>query len=168
MVAILAAAALFCGVGWLLAERELWAALPLAMLGAVALAVAARMTRRIRAWPPSRLGLFRDRLVLLQGPVELQASWDTVETATLARRRHDGELNWPEVRLSDRLTVGLRETRSFSFRPATFGLDPVACRDLVLNLRDDERLRTRLPEFDSDLDLSKRPLQTGELIRPQL
>ena len=53
-------------------------------------------------------------------------------------------------------------------RPADFGLEPAGCRDLVLTLRDDRALRGRLPEFDSALDLSERPVVTGELITPHL
>jgi hypothetical protein len=162
------AGGLFGFAGWLLVTDSAWAALPPAMVGAVALAVVARMVRRIRSWPPSRLGFFRDRLVLVQGPVELQAAWDKVEGATLARQVDSSPLDWPEISLSDRLTVRLAASRSFSFRPATFGVDPLACRDLVLRLRDDGQLRARLPEFDSELDLSTRPLHTGDLIRPQL
>jgi hypothetical protein len=44
----------------------------------------------------------------------------------------------------------------------------VACRDLILRLRDDAKMRARLPEFDSALDLSERPVVTGELITPHL
>lgn len=164
----LTAGVLFSAAGWLLLVDSPWSALPPAMLGVVALAVVARMARRIRRWPPSRLGFFRDRLVLVQGPIELQAAWDMVVGATLARQGETGSLEWPEISLTDRLTVRLEASRSFSFRPATFGLEPAACRDLVLRLRDDGQLRTRLPEFDSELDLSRRPLQTGDLIRPQL
>ena len=167
-VSLVLGGALYCAAGWLLWIGRGWTALLPWMLGTVALTVLARMVRRIRRWPLSRLGLFRDRLVLVQGPVELQAAWDMIDTATLARQGEWGAMEWPEVRLSDRLTVRMRPARSFSFRPATFGLEPAACRDLVLRLRDERPLRARLPEFDSALDLSRRPLQTGELIRPQL
>jgi hypothetical protein len=171
---LLAAIALGVAVALLAAASSLlllgsgWAAVIAAMLAGVALAVLTRMIRRLRHWPPSRLGLFADRLVLIQGPVEMQAPWELVETATLASSVEGEGSGWSELRLSDRLTVRLAQGRSISLRPVVFGLEPAACRDVVLRLRDDKTLRARLPEFDSMLDLVGRPLQTGELIRPQL
>jgi len=106
--------------------------------------------------------------VLVQGRTELQAQWDLVETVTLADQGDWAAARWPELSLTDRLTVRLRPARRFSFRPATFGVEPAACRDLVLRLRDERALRDRLPEFDSALDLMSRPLHMGELIRPEL
>ena len=53
-------------------------------------------------------------------------------------------------------------------RPADFGLAPSGCRDLILKLRDELEVRSRLPEFDSALDLSERPVYAGELITPRL
>jgi hypothetical protein len=166
--ALAVAAALLVAAVWLLELGNSWAAVPPAMLAGVALAVFFRMVRRLRHWPPSRLGLFADRLVLVQGPVEMQAPWDLVETATLAASPDAGGMSWTELKLSDRLTLKLRQGRSITLRPVVFGLDPAACRDVVLRLRDDAALRSRLPEFDSMLDLVARPLQTGDLIRPQL
>lgn len=160
--------ALVVAAAVLLVLTDRLGALVVAMLGAVSLAAALRAVRRLRRWPVSRLGLFRDRLVLVQGRCELQAVWDLVEFATLADQGDWSTARWPELRITDRLTVRLAGLRRFSFRPATFGLDPIACRDLILRLRDDPGLRRRLPEFDSVLDLSQRPLQTGELIRPQI
>ena len=55
-----------------------------------------------------------------------------------------------------------------SFKPALFGLAPAACRDLILRLRDDDRLRARLPEFDSARDLTISPIVSGELIEPRI
>lgn len=161
-VTLVAWAAALAVVGYRLAS------LVLGMLAAVALAVVVRTARRLRRWPISRLGLFRDRLVLVQGRMELQAAWDQVETATLADQGDWSAGRWPGLALTDRLTIWLRSARRFSFRPASFGLDPGACRDLVLRLRDEPALRLRLPEFDSILDLSTRPVQTGQLIHPQL
>ena len=66
-----------------------------------------------------------------------------------------GSVSWPEVRLTDRLTIRLRRARPLSFRPNAFGLEPVACRDLILELRDDPDRRLQLPEFDSELDLRR-------------
>jgi len=162
------ALALTAGAVVALAGGRRPAALVLAMLAIVALAVLARSVRRLRRWPALRLGLFRDRLVLVQGRVELQARWDQVDSATLADQSDWAVARWPEVSLTERLTVRLAPARRFSFRPAAFGLEPAACRDLILRLREDGGLRAKLPEFDSALDLSSRPLHTGELIRPVL
>jgi hypothetical protein len=161
-VTLLAWAAVLAVAGYRLAG------LVLGMLATVALAVVARTALRLQRWPLGRIGLFRDRLVLIQGRMELQAPWDLVETATLADQGDWSAGRWPALALTDRLTIWLRPARRFSFRPATFGLDPGACRDLVLRLRDEPTLRLRLPEFDSILDLSILPLQTGQLIHPQL
>jgi hypothetical protein len=144
------------------------AALVLAMLATVAAAVVARTVLRLRRWPRSRLAFFRDRLVLVQGSVELQAPWERLDTATLADQGDWAAARWPEISLTDRLTVRLRPSRRFSFRPATFGLEPAACRDLMLRLRDEPALRRRLPDFASIRDLASMPLHTGELIRPEL
>jgi hypothetical protein len=143
------------------------AALVLGMLAAVAAATVARTVIRLRRWPRSRLGFFRDRLVLVQGRTELQARWEQVETVTLADQGDWAAARWPEIRLTDRLTVRLRPKRRISFRPATFGVEPAACRDLMLRLRDDVALRDRLPEFHAR-DLTSMPLHTGELVRPEL
>lgn len=153
---------------WLFSLHDDLGALVLGMLGVVALAVVARMALRLRRWPARRLGFFRDRLVLVLRSAELQAPWDHVQTATLAAQGDWTVTRWPEIDLTDRLTVRLGSRRRFSFRPAAFGLEPAACRDLILRLRDDRALRERLPEFDSRLDVLQRPLHTGELIRPQL
>jgi hypothetical protein len=165
----LALAAALLGAGaWFVRHGSGWAALIAAMLAGVALAVLTRMIRRLRHWPPSRLGLFADRLVMVQGPVEMQAPWELVEWATLASAQ-DAEIpGWSELRLTDRLRVGLRQGRTFSLRPAVFGLEAEACRDLVLRLRDDPSLRARLPEFDSMLDLENRPPHTGGLTHSPL
>jgi hypothetical protein len=143
------------------------AALALAMLAAVAAAAVARTVMRLRRWPRSRLGFFRDRLVLVQGGTELQARWEQLETVTLADQGDWAAAKWPEIRLTDRLTVRLRPDRRISFRPATFGVEPAACRDLMLRLRDEVALRDRLPEFRAR-DLASMPLHTGELVRPEL
>jgi hypothetical protein len=143
------------------------AALVLGMLAAVAVAAVARTVIRLRRWPRSRLGFFRDRLVLVQGRTELQARWEQLDTVTLADQGDWAAARWPEITLTDRLTVRLRPGRRISFRPATFGVEPAACRDLMLRLRDDVALRDRLPEFHAR-DLASMPLHTGELVRPEL
>ena len=134
----------------------------------VAGAVVARMALRLRRWPSSRLGFFRDRLVLVQGRVELQAAWERLETVTLADQGDWAAARWPEMTLTDRLTVRMRPARRFSFRPASFGVEPAACRDLMLRLRDEPVLRDRLPVFGSVRDLTSMPLHTGELVRPEI
>ncbi|HEY1324592.1 MAG TPA: hypothetical protein VGF32_30315 [Streptosporangiaceae bacterium] len=142
------------------------AGLLLGMLTAVAAAVVGRTVLRLRRWPTSRLGFFRDRMVLVQGRTHLQAPWERLDTVTLADQGDWAAARWPEITLTDRLTVRLRPERRFSVRPATFGVDPAACRDLMLRLRDEPELRARLPDFGSVGDLTSMPLHTGELVRP--
>jgi hypothetical protein len=163
-VALILAAAT---AGTLLSSRDL-AGLVLGMLAAVAMAVVGRTALRLRRWPHSRLGFFRDRLALVQGRTVVHAPWDQIETVTLADQGDWAAARWPEITLTDRLTVRLRPSRRFSFRPATFGVEPVACRDLMLRLRDEPALRRRLAEYDAGKPLSAMPLHTGELARPEL
>ena len=118
---------------------------------------------RLRSWPPGRLGFFRDRLLVIQGRHEMRALWERMETVTLADIGA-----FPKIRLTDRLTINFRGEPPLSFKPALFGLAPAACRDLILRLRDDERLRARLPEFDSARDLTISPIVSGELIEPRI
>jgi hypothetical protein len=114
-------------------------------------------------WPSGRLGFFRDRLVVIQGKHETSVLWATMETVTLSEPD-----SWPRVKLTDRLTVNFKSEPPLRFKPAGFGLEPAACRDLILRLRDDSRLRARLPEFDSARDLAISPVVAGELIEPRL
>ena len=144
------------------------AAIALAVGCGLGLGVAAWAGWQVRSWPPCRLGFFRDRMVVVQGRTEQHALWDRIESATLAAPVDWGAGRWPEIQISDRLTVTLRRSKPLILRPADFGLAPAGCRDLVLTLRDDRSLRGRLPEFDSALDLSERPVVTGELITPRL
>lgn len=136
-------------------------ALGVGALGAVGLATWALL--RLRAWPPGRLGFFRDRLLVIQGRHEMRAIWSAMESVTLSEPG-----TWPRVRLTDRLTIHLRNEPALAFKPAVFGLEPVGCRDLILRLRDDAGLRSRLPEFDSLRDLTMSPIVAGELIQPRL
>lgn len=132
--------------------------------GAVAgLALAGWGAAQLRRWPLAKLALFRDRLLVIQGRHEMRAVWSLMETVTLAE-----PAAWPNVRLTDRLTIHSRNEEPLSFKPAAFGLEPAACRDLILRLRDDSRLRARLPEFDSARDLAVSPVVAGELIEPRL
>ncbi|GAC1657099.1 MAG: hypothetical protein NVS9B1_14040 [Candidatus Dormibacteraceae bacterium] len=123
---------------------------------------------QLRSWPAYRLGFFRDRLVVVEGRTEQHALWERIDTASLAAPFDWSGERWPEIQISDRLTIRLRRGKPVSLRPADFGLAPTGCRDFVLLLRDDRTMRVRLPEFDSALDLSERPLVTGELITPRL
>jgi hypothetical protein len=118
---------------------------------------------RLRSWPPARLGIFRDRLLVIQGRHEMRALWTAMEAVTLS-----DPLAWPNMRLTDRLTIRFKNEPSLSFKPAAFGLEPAACRDLILRLRDDPKLRARLPEFDSLRDLAVSPVVAGELTEPRL
>jgi hypothetical protein len=118
---------------------------------------------KLRSWPPARLGFFRDRLLVIQGRHEMRALWTAMEAVTLS-----DPLAWPKMQLTDRLTIRFKNEPPLSFKPAAFGLEPVACRDLILRLRDDPRLRARLPEFDSLRDLVISPVVAGELTEPRL
>jgi hypothetical protein len=129
--------------------------------GAVGLAGWAGL--QLRSWPPARLGFFRDRILVIQGRHEMRALWSAMESVTLAEPGA-----WPRVKLTDRLTIRFRNEPPLSFKPVTFGLQPAACRDLILELRDDSKLRAKLPEFDSLRDLVVSPIVAGELIEPRL
>ena len=133
--------------------------------GGVGVAVWALL--RVANWPAARLCFFRDRLLVIQGRHEMRALWSTMEAVTLSEPPTERN-PWPRVKLTDRLTIRFRNEAPLSFKPAAFGLQPVACRDLIVRLRDDARLRSRLPEFDSVRDLSVSPVVAGELIEPRL
>jgi hypothetical protein len=168
LFAVLAAAAARLPDGWV-------AAVALAAGSIGACAVAALAGLQLRSWPLGRLGFFRDRLVVIQGKHEMRAVWNLMETVTLSDPG-----SWPRVRLTDRLTIHFRNEPPLGFKPAQFGVEPAACRDLILRLRDEARLRTRLPEFDSARDLAvsareralvgshRLPVVAGELVEPRL
>jgi hypothetical protein len=156
LFALLAAGAARLPGGWL-------ASIALAVGSIAGLAVAISAAVKLRSWPWARLGLFRDRIVIIQGNREIGAVWNRMDTVTLA-----DPSSWPNVRLTDRLTIQFRKEAAVAFRPAQFGLQPVACRDLILKLRDDVKLRSRLPEFDSARDLAGSEVMAGELIEPRL
>jgi len=118
---------------------------------------------RLRAWPPGKLGFFRDRLLVIESKHEMGAIWGRMESVTLSDPN-----SWPHVRITDRLTIQLKNEPPVTFKPALFGVEPAACRDLILQLRDDPKLRARLPEFDSLRDLAISPVVAGELIEPRL
>ena len=139
------------------------AGIPLAFGAAGGVAAAAWAGIQLKRWPLSKLALFRDRLVVIQGRHEVRAVWSLMETVTLAETDA-----WPDFRVTDRITIHSRHEAPIRFRPAVFGLEPTACRDLILRLRDDAKLRSRLPEFDSARDLAISPVVAGELIEPRL
>ncbi len=163
-------ASLFCVLAFgLLAVAS--AMVPAGALGAVALGLGAAAAALIAAWkgiqlwswPPGRLALFRDRMVVIQGRHEMRAVWDLMESVTLSEPD-----SWPNVRVTERLTIRFRNEPPLGFKPALFGLEPAACRDLIVRLRDEPRLRSRLPEFDSVRDLAVSPVVGGDQNRPRL
>jgi len=139
------------------------AGVALAAGAAAGAAVSVWAVLKLRAWPPGRLGLFRDRLLVIESKHEMGAIWTRMESVTLSDPN-----SWPHVRVTDRLTIQLKNEPPVTFKPALFGLEPAACRDLILRLRDDAELRARLPEFDSLRDLVISPVVAGELIEPRL
>lgn len=141
--------------GWL-AAAALWAG---CLAGS---AVAAWSGWNLRSWPKGKLAFFRDRLVVLKGRSEMGALWEQMESVTLA----DGS-GWPEIKITDCVTILLRRNVPIRFKPAEFGLDPEGCRDLIFRLRDEPELRERLPVFDSDRDLAATPLVAGETADPK-
>lgn len=171
---LIAAVTVAAAVGLVLATvaTALRVSLPAASLemvpAALAIGFAYRAAQRLRRWPISRIAFFRDRVVVVDRRTEVRAAWEDMRVVTLAEPNEWTVATWPEVRLTDRLTIHVRGERSFSVRPRLFGLDPVACRDLMLQLRDSREARDRLPEFDSDLDLEAPPRAVGELMKPRL
>jgi hypothetical protein len=118
---------------------------------------------QLLSWPPARLCLFRDRLLVIDGRREMRAVWTAIGAVTLSEPN-----SWPHVRITDRLTIQLRNESPLRIKPAAFGLEPGACRDLIVRLRDEPKLRARLPEFDSIRDLAISPVVAGELTKPLL
>lgn len=146
--------------------RQLLAGLMVALVAAVLLGIGTRHFRRLMRWPASRIGFFQDRLLVAHGLHEVHIVWSDLEVATLAAQGEWGVLTWPAVKLTDRLTLRLSGGALVTFRPASLGLEPVACRDLLLRLRDDGAARARLPVFRTAFAKSR--LRSGELIRPDI
>src|SRR5260370_35045558 len=122
------ASALFCalasGILAVVATRlpEGWVAgvaLGAGSIGAWAVAIWAGT--QLHAWPASRLGLFRDRIVLVQRRHEMRARRNLMKSVTLS----DPD-SWPRVRATNRLTIPLRTEPQFRFRPSRSGLSPSA------------------------------------------
>ena len=127
------------------------------------LALAAWSAWRLVRWPRARLCLFRDRMLVIEGKHEMRAVWTAMEAVTLSEPH-----SWPHVKVTDRLTIQLKNEPALIIKPKTFGLEPAACRDLIVRLRDDPKARARLPEFDSWRDLAISPVVAGELTDPRL
>jgi hypothetical protein len=152
---LLAIAVLRVPAGWVAAV-----ALCAGSVGGLAVAVWAGL--QLRAWPSGKLGLFRDRLLVVQGRHEMRALWELMDSVTLADAS-----KWPRIKMTDRITISFRNEPPIAFKPAQFGLEATACRDLILKLRDDAVLRQRLREFDSARDLATSPVVAGELFEPR-
>lgn len=164
-VAALAWAAAFAGlaVGAFHLPQGAIAGIALALGSIGGALLAARSALQLLSWPPARLCLFRDRLLVIEGRHEMRAVWTAMGAVTLSEPD-----SWPSVRVTDRLTIQLRNEQPLVLKPAAFGLQPSACRDLIVRLRDEPKLRARLPEFDSVRDLAISPVVAGELIEPRL
>ena len=145
------------------ASERLYVTQPSVSAAVAGLAVTVWAALGLRAWPSGKLGLFRDRLLVVHDRHEMRALWDRMDTITLA-----DEASWPSIKLTDRLTINLRFEPPVRFKPADFGLEAGSCRDLILRLRDDRELRSRLPEFDSARDLAAAPVVAGEMSDPGL
>ena len=139
------------------------AGLPLAASAFLGATLAGRAVRQLVTWPPAKLCLFRDRLLVLERRREIRALWTAMGAVTLSEPDA-----WPSARVTDKLTIQLRNEPAIVFKPAAFGLAPGPCRDLIVRLRDEPNLRARLPEFDSVRDLTISPVVAGELIEPRL
>lgn len=164
VLAALVVAAL--GVGLLLLDHPV--GILLVTLSVLPLPLAVQQCVRARELHGFRLGLFRDRLVLLNGQGERQIRWGEIETATLGDTSEWATVAWPKVQLTGRLTVRRADGSALRFRPVEVGLAPVACRDLVLQLRDQESSRLRLPAYDPATPLIRCPVRSGEQLQPLL
>lgn len=164
----LAGCALACAAVLMLLGALAWklpataAALALWAGAAAALTAAGWAAVALKGWPAGKLAFFRDRLVVIEKRRELCALWEQMGAITLADLA-----SWPEMRITDWVTVTFRHAGSIRFKPPDFGLDPGGCRDLLVRLRDEPELRERLPEFDSGRDLEARPLVAGEAAEPR-
>jgi hypothetical protein len=140
----------------------------LVILAILPLPLAVQQCGQARHLARFRLGLFRDRLILLGEEGERQLRWSEIETATLGDTSEWATLAWPRVRLTGRLTVRRADGSILRFKPVEVGLAPVACRDLVLQLRDQESSRLRLPAYDPTIPLVRRPVRSGDQLQPLL
>lgn len=165
---LIVAALAVAGLGVLLLLLGGPAGILLVILAILPLPLAVQQCVRARHLARFRLGLFQDRLVLLAEHGERQMEWGEIETATLGDTSEWATLAWPQVRLTGRLTVRRADGSALRFRPVELGLAPIACRDLLLRLRDEESSRLRLPAYDPSIPLSRRPVRSGEQLQPLL
>jgi hypothetical protein len=152
---LLAVGALQLPAGWVAAV-----ALGAGAVGACGIAAWAGL--RLREWPSGKLACFRDRLLVIQDRHEMRALWEVMDSVTLADPG-----TWPRIKMTDRLTISFRNEPPIRFKPANFGLEATACRDMILRLRDEAALREKLPEFDSARDLAATPVVAGERFEPR-
>jgi len=117
---------------------------------------------RLRRWPAGKLAFFRDRMLVIQDRHEMRALWELMDSITLADPG-----SWPQIKMTDQVTISFRNEPPIRFKPARFGLEATSCRDMILRLRDDAPLRERLPEFDSARDLAASPVVAGERFEPR-
>ena len=140
----------------------------LLILALLPLPLAVQQCVQARHFAAFRLGLFHDRLIVLAGHEEHQLPWAEIVTATLGDTSEWATLAWPKVRLTERLTVRSTDGSTLRFKPVEVGLAPVACRDLILQLRDQEASRLRLPTYDPTIPLARHPVRSGEQLQPLL
>lgn len=162
------AAVVVAALGVLLLVDGQGAGVLLLVLAFLPLPLALEQCLRARHLAGSRLGLFRDRLVLLMDHREREVIWGEIETAMLGDTSEWAMLTWPRVSLTGRLTLRRLDGSTVRFRPVEVGLAPVACRDLVIQLRDEAASRGRLPAYDPAIPLARRTARSGEQLQPHL
>lgn len=165
---LVVAALAVAGGGVLAMLLGLPAGMLLVILALVPLPLAAEECIRARHLARFRIGLFRDCLVILADFGERRVGWSDLETALLGDTSEWAAIAWPRVVLSGRLTLRRFDGSSVRFRPEEVGLAAIACRDLVLRLRDDESSRLLLPVYDPGIPLGRRPTRWGERLQPVL
>jgi hypothetical protein len=167
-VALVAAAVAVAGLGVLILRLGVPAGILLLIVSLLPLPLAVQQCVQAHRLAGFRLGLFRDRLVVLGEEGERQIGWGEIETAMLGDTSEWAAAAWPKVLLTGRLTLRRFDGSYFRFRPVEVGLAPTACRDLVLRLRDEEPARRRLPAYDPAIPLRRRPVCSGEQLQPHL
>ncbi|MGH7912602.1 MAG: hypothetical protein ACREOV_12840 [Candidatus Dormibacteraceae bacterium] len=156
------------GAGVLVAELGVPAGVLLVVLALLPLPLAVQQCLQAHRLSTFRIGLFRDRLILLGEEGEREVRWAEIETAMLGDTSEWATVAWPEIVLSSRLTLRRFDGSALRFRPSEVGLAPIACRDLVLRCRDEEASRLRLPAYDPLVPLGRRPARSGERLQPVL
>src|SRR5260370_15158884 len=113
-------------------------ALSAGAIGGAAVAVWAAL--KLRAWPPAKLGFFRDRLLVIQRRHEMRAVWTALKAVHPSRPAPR-----PRIRLTHRLTIQLRNEPALRFQPALSRLEPSPFRELVPSLPEAPELPDRMP-----------------------